>query len=256
MHQIEVKRNLIRDLFNPSQGWKVYVDLDSMELANGGTHPEGKREVAAKCVEWFNKAGVEIGPHPTYGRVDIIAVQADSTHLIEVEGDSSRQLEQALYSALGQTILAMKTLDGVHRFGLAVPDTPQWERQLEKIPSKICDILHLKRYLVSHSAVREFLGGGTIASSEHPPVPSPQLKHPPQRCSFCVGLVYHGEDWENLSEEDKKKLSQLDKCQCSTEGGNYYEKRNITSDSSGRCHKIDEDNYAWRKADEEHFTAE
>ena len=156
MYQIEVKRNLIRHLFHPDNGWKVYVDLDSMEMANGGVHPNGKREAAVSCRQWMEGVGVKIGGHPVFGRTDIVASRDDGkTILIEVEGDTSRQREQAMYSALGQTILLMNTIGENHLYALAVPDDSQWERQLLKIPKSVTGILGLKLYLVSESGVHE-----------------------------------------------------------------------------------------------------
>ena len=73
---------------------------------------------------------------------------------MEVEGESKRQKEQALYSALGQIVLQMKAHCDI-RYGLAVPDTPAWERQMGKIPGYICDRLSLTLWLVSATGVRE-----------------------------------------------------------------------------------------------------
>ena len=50
------------------------------------------------------------------------------TVVIEVEGESSRQKEQAVYSAFGQIVLLMRPDTNV-RYGIAVPDTPSWEGQ-------------------------------------------------------------------------------------------------------------------------------
>ncbi|HUV04762.1 MAG TPA: hypothetical protein VMX94_06610 [Armatimonadota bacterium] len=44
MYQLEVKAKLVRHLFNSSGGWEVSVDVDAMELAKGGQHPQGKAE--------------------------------------------------------------------------------------------------------------------------------------------------------------------------------------------------------------------
>lgn len=154
MYQVEVKRNLINHQFLPTSGWQVQVHLDPMELANGGTHPEGKREIADECKAWMENSQVKIGTHPVFGKTDLVAVKEGSTFLIEVEG-SSRQTEQAMYSALGQTILMMKNLKTNHTYGLAVPDAPNWESQLRKIPKDVCKLLNLKLYLVSATRVRE-----------------------------------------------------------------------------------------------------
>lgn len=39
-------------------------------------------------------------------------------------------------------------------YGLAVPDTREWERQLNKIPATVRDILTLELFLVSVDGVR------------------------------------------------------------------------------------------------------
>ena len=85
----------------------------------------------------------------------LVAVKEGSTFLIEVEGDARRQTEQAMYSALGQTILMMKSVKANQTYGLAVPDAPNWESQLRKIPKDVCKFLNLKLYLVSATRVRE-----------------------------------------------------------------------------------------------------
>lgn len=57
MYQLEVKLWLITHRFNPSDGWKVTVDVDAMERARGGNHPEGKKERVKKA----EKKLVELG---------------------------------------------------------------------------------------------------------------------------------------------------------------------------------------------------
>ena len=82
----------------------------------------------------LRNAGVTIGTDPDFGAADLVASkQAAPTVVVEIEDDSSKQKEQALYSVLGQAVMLMKN-DGKTRYGLAVPDTSEWERQLEKIP--------------------------------------------------------------------------------------------------------------------------
>jgi len=108
MYQLEVKRFLVEHKFRPNGGWEVVVDVDAMERAKGGKHPPDKRRRAAIAVEWLISAGVSIGKHPTFGRADIVAsMPGGETFVIEVEGQSSRQPEQAMYSALGQIVLLM-----------------------------------------------------------------------------------------------------------------------------------------------------
>jgi len=159
MYQIEVKRYLVQQIFSPNLGWKITVDLDAMELGKGGQHPEGKREVAEIHKRWMTEQGISIGAHPRFGRVDIVAEhKSQGIHIVEVEGDTSKQKEQALYSALGQAILLMHEPDGNFSYGLAVPDSPEWEFQMRKIPHYIRSILNLKLYLVSEDSVRELEG--------------------------------------------------------------------------------------------------
>jgi hypothetical protein len=77
------------------------------------------------------------------------------TFIIEVEGDSSRQKEQAMYSALGQIVLSMGDPSPEINYGLAVPDNSHWETQLNKIPGRIRELLRLRLLLVSSNGVRE-----------------------------------------------------------------------------------------------------
>lgn len=155
LYQLEVKRYLVEHHFPPSQGWEVTVDVDPMELAKGGSHPQDKRERASLAKEWLVDAGVAIRPHPEFGRTDIVACGPnDSTFLVEVEGESTKQKEQAVYSALGQVILLMRPDTGI-RYGLAVPDTQSWGKQISKIPAHIRSLLSLTLWQVSDTAVRE-----------------------------------------------------------------------------------------------------
>ena len=56
--------------------------------------------LAARGVEnWLVTAGARIHAHPDFGRADLVATKPGvATVVVEVEGDSSRQQEQALYS--------------------------------------------------------------------------------------------------------------------------------------------------------------
>ena len=156
MYQLEVKAALAAAIFRPSDGWKLTVDVDAMERANGGTHPEDKRERAVRAEDLLHNMGATIGSHPTFGRADMVAEHPEhGTIVIEVEGDSSRQREQAMYSALGQTLLMMTRFAEGITYGIAVPDSENWIRQLEKVPAAAKARLGLKLWLVSETRVRE-----------------------------------------------------------------------------------------------------
>jgi hypothetical protein len=150
MFQIEVKRWLVNYRFPPGDGWKVTVDIDSMERANGGTHAEGKAEKAREAEAALIELGAKIGSHPRFGRADIVAEHYEhGLWLVEVEGQSSRQKEQAMYSALGQLVLQMKG-EPFHA-AVAVPDDPSWKRQLAKVPGHARQLLDITLILVSPS---------------------------------------------------------------------------------------------------------
>ena len=154
MYQLEVKRWLVTYRFPPSEGWIVHCDIDAMERANGGQHKPDKAERARIAEASLREMGVKIGPHPLFGRADIVAEHpSHGLFVVEVEGDSSRQKEQALYSALGQLVLQM---DGsLHAFMLAVPDEPAWERQFLKISPYARSLLKMTCVLVSANGVRQ-----------------------------------------------------------------------------------------------------
>ncbi|MFC2018731.1 hypothetical protein ACFLU4_02080 [Chloroflexota bacterium] len=155
MYQIQVKRALVDFLFPIREGWQVTVNLDGMELGKGNQNSEAKYEIADKCKKWFESEGIVLGPHPKYRFADIVASKGTSeTHIIEVEGESSKQSEQALYSALGQIIIQMDQNIDILKYGLAVPDDPKWEKHLKKIPIYIRGRLDLQLYLVSETGVR------------------------------------------------------------------------------------------------------
>ena len=149
MHQIQVKQFLIAKKFPPTEGWSVSVHLDGMELGRGFQNPVGKRSVAEKCRRWFERNGVRTGPNREYNNLDIVAVHKSAgTHLIEVEGDTRRQPEQAIYCALGQLICKTPEDGSNSILGIAVPNSPKWEELLQRIPRSVRDRLKLKAYLV------------------------------------------------------------------------------------------------------------
>lgn len=154
MYQLEVKRWLIAHRFPPSEGWIVRVDIDSMERARGGQHKPDKMARAKVAEDALIKLGVLIGTNPEHGRADIVAAHPQhGSYIVEVEGSSSRQKEQAVYSALGQLVLQMN--GGNYFYLLAVPDDESWEKQLRKIPSHVKATLNLACLLVSESGVRK-----------------------------------------------------------------------------------------------------
>ncbi len=155
MYQLEVKRWLVEYQFPAIEGWKITVDIDSMERGIAGQHPPDKRAIADECEKWLQQQGVEIVAHPLHGRADLVAEKEGCTFVIEVEGDASRQREQAMYSALGQIILSMKDSSPQIKYGIAVPDSSQWENQLKKIPRHVREILKLNLFLVSKTGVRQ-----------------------------------------------------------------------------------------------------
>jgi hypothetical protein len=101
VYQLEVKRWLVVHRFPPREGWNVTVDIDAMERGVVGQHPPDKRAIAADCEPWLRQTGVNTVAHPLYGRADLVAEKVGhGTFVVEIEGDSSRQKEQAMYSAL------------------------------------------------------------------------------------------------------------------------------------------------------------
>jgi hypothetical protein len=135
VYQLEVKRWLIAYRFSPSAGWKVRVDIDAMERAKGGQHKPDKAKRARAAEDALVSMGATIGAHADFGRADIVAEHPkNGLFIVEVEGASSRQKEQAVYSALGQLVLQMHGRK--HGFVLAVPDEASWEKQLQKIPPR------------------------------------------------------------------------------------------------------------------------
>ncbi len=130
------------------------VDIDAMERAKGGQHKPDKAKRARAAEAALVEMGVTIGVHAEFGRADVVAEHATKGSFIaEVEGTSSRQKEQALYSALGQLVLQMHGRE--HRFVVAVPDEASWEDQMRKIPTHARTTLGLSCVLVSERGVRE-----------------------------------------------------------------------------------------------------
>jgi hypothetical protein len=156
MYQLEVKAALIASRFRQSDGWRVTVDIDAMERGKGGSHPMDKRERAEVAEQHLRDLGAQVGAHPRFGRADLVAEHPDlGTVVVEIEGDSSRQREQAMYSALGQAMLAMREFGGAVSYAIAVPDRDDWVRQLRKVPRAAAERLHLRLLAVARDAVRE-----------------------------------------------------------------------------------------------------
>jgi len=154
MYQLEVKHWLVAHRFPPNEGWRVRVDIDAMERARGGQQKPDKMARAKVAENALVTLGVSVGSHTEHGRADIVAEHlTHGAYIVEVEGSSSRQKEQAVYSALGQLVLQMH--GGKYHFLLAVPDDASWEKQLRKIPSHAKATLGLSCLLVSEGGVRE-----------------------------------------------------------------------------------------------------
>jgi hypothetical protein len=163
MYQIEVKLQLVRQLFPPASGWEVTVHLDGMERGLGRQNPQRKRDIAHGAEKWLVAQGIRIGNHPEYGRADLVATHPTrGTSVLEVEGFSARQKDSAVYSALGQAIVMMTRFVNDVTFGIAVPDNPDFERQLRKLPAEVCRRLHLKLFLVSTGHIRTLHPDATI----------------------------------------------------------------------------------------------
>jgi hypothetical protein len=155
VYQLEVKRWLVFHKFPVGDNWDVTIDIDAMERGKKGQHPPEKQAKAAECELWLRSQGVKIATHPLYGRADLVAhKEGVGTFVAEVEGDSARQKEQAMYSALSQVILSMRDVSPDITYALAVPDTNKWAAQLSKVPSNIRKLLRLELWLVSEAGVR------------------------------------------------------------------------------------------------------
>lgn len=158
MFQLEVKAALVEVLFPPSAGWLVTVDIDAMERGHGSSQSDEKRQRAAAAEARLLRLGATIGKHRQFGRADVVADHPEAgTVVVEVEGSSSRQREQAMYSALGQTILMMRSFDDGVRYAIAVPDEESWLRQLHKIPRSVTERLRLHLFAVREGSVREIV---------------------------------------------------------------------------------------------------
>jgi hypothetical protein len=172
MYQLEVKRWLVAHQFPPTEGWEVTIDIDAMERGVAGNHPPDKQIIAAECESWLRNNGVQIVAHPLYGRADLVATHSShGKFVVEVEGTSSRQREQAMYSALGQVLLSMGSEEKGIQYAVAVPDAPEWERQFQKVPARVLKLLELSLLLVSRSGVRHFGAEQTVAADRREDAP-------------------------------------------------------------------------------------
>ncbi len=149
LYQLEVKLGLAKGAFPAASGWRLTMHIDPMERATGGKHPPDKAMRVNSALSELRKLGVIIETHKQFGQVDVVAEhERGALRLIEVEGESGRQREQALYSSLGQLLLSMKLWSDGVGYGIAVPDTREWVRQVQKIPTELTKRLRLWRYFV------------------------------------------------------------------------------------------------------------
>jgi hypothetical protein len=126
-----------------------------MERGRDGQQRADKQSIATECENWLRSHRVKIQADSVFGRADMVARKKGiGTVLVEVEGDSSRQKEQAMYSALGQIVLYMRDPSLEITYALAVPDDAKWAAQLRKVPNRIQALLNLQLWLVSESGVR------------------------------------------------------------------------------------------------------
>ena len=156
MYQIELKAHLVAHRFRPNEGWVVTVDVDPMERAHGGQHAAGKKVRAQGAERHLRSLGVTLARHHDFGRADVVATHpVHGTIVVEAEGESSKQKGQAVYSALGQLVLSMRSFKHGVSYALAVPDEDDWLRQVRKIPPVVASVLHMSVLAVSSNGVRE-----------------------------------------------------------------------------------------------------
>jgi hypothetical protein len=154
LYELEVKLGLARSAFPAASGWRLTMHVDPMEKGKGGKHPLGKVKRVNAALRELRKLGVVIGTHKQFGPVDVVADhERGALRLIEVAGESGKQREQALYSSLAQVLLSMRLWSDDVGYGIAVPDTREWVRQVRKIPTDLTKRLHLWRYLVGLNSV-------------------------------------------------------------------------------------------------------
>lgn len=158
MYQLEVKAALVASQFPKQSGWTVTVDVDAMERCQGGSHPADKRARAEAAFEQLEALGVKLGKkHPVFGRADIVAEHSGGEIVVlEVEGDSARQREQAMYGAIGQLLVSMRHDGPKVSYALAVPDTLSWRKQVEKIPLVVLSKLKLSVFLVGREGITAY----------------------------------------------------------------------------------------------------
>ncbi len=68
-----------------------------------------------------------------------------------------------MYSCLGQLLLIMRAWSQQMAYGLAVPDTREWGKQLRKIPPAVTARLNLYLYSVGEGGVTVHRPGEEIA---------------------------------------------------------------------------------------------
>lgn len=173
MFQPEVKLAFVERYCNPDDGWIVFVDIDPSEEGRTGGARRTRKTLAqqqemrltANMVRTrFTKLGVTVGGSrerwfhqnglpKVDGDRDIVAFQPSlKRYLIaEAEGVSSGQLEQKLYKAIGQIVVAASP-----------PPLTGWQRELVLVVHGDGITGHLKRV-----TALERLGVSALSIAEH-----------------------------------------------------------------------------------------
>ncbi len=153
MYKLEVKRWLVEYKFPPKDGWEVTVKIHPMERAIGNQHKPDKKERVKVAEDALISMQASICPNTKYGQ-DILAKHPRyGSYIGVVEGISSKQKKQAIYSALGKLILHMKNNKYIHFIG--VPDDALWAKELYNIPLYVRNNISLICFLVSEERVRQ-----------------------------------------------------------------------------------------------------
>lgn len=183
MFQPAVKLAFVKLYCPPPSGWTVKVDIDASEEGRTGgkrinpSSIERQAEMqaeAARARAGLKELGVNIGKRanwfapeglPPVGRThDIVAFNSEARICIvaEVEGQSIRQPEQKVYSAIGQLVRAARNdvPENWTRFLVAVVNGCEMTRHLRKL--RAAERLGISGYSITDDGEGQRLFGGKI----------------------------------------------------------------------------------------------
>ncbi len=138
----------------PADGWAVVVNFDVQERGKGNRPSLEKQATYAAVQDALLSDGATIGRDRDYATADLVARHARKRELwiVEVEGHSTGQPGDKVYSAVGQLLTRMRAGSGA-KYGLAVH--AELRTTALKIPTQVRKLLDITIFVVAADRIEE-----------------------------------------------------------------------------------------------------